>query len=63
MTGGAGDVLGCRLYGLDVVSGIDLFARRPRATEVADIVVEVGEPYDRAAEAPEGDVWVPEIVT
>ena len=54
---GAGAGFECRLYGLDVVSGIDLFARRPHAAEVADVAVELGEPCDPAVETPEGDVW------
>lgn len=57
-TGGAGDVFGCRLYGLDVLSEIDLFARRPRTTEGVDVLVELGESGCPTAQAPEGDLSV-----
>ena len=48
----------CRLYGLDIVSDIDLFARRDRLTDDADVRVELGETVPATTQVPEGDLAV-----
>jgi hypothetical protein len=53
--GGAG-AFGFRLYGLDVVSDIDLYARRPRATDGHDVRVSLGATVAATTEVPDGDL-------
>lgn len=49
---------GCRLYGLDVTSEIDLYARRDRLTDDADVRVELGATVPATGRVPEGDLAV-----
>lgn len=46
----------CRLYGLDVVSDLDLFTRRPRSADGADVRVHLGAPVPATRQVPPGDV-------
>lgn len=50
------DSHGCRLYGLDIVSELDLFARRVRVTEGADVRVGLGATVPATTELPVGDL-------
>lgn len=54
MTGGSG----CRLYGLDVVSQIDLHTSRARATDGVDVRVVLGPSVPATHEVPAGDLAV-----
>ncbi len=46
----------CRLYGLDVDSQIDLYARRAPATDGADVRVELGDTVPAETDVPVGDL-------
>lgn len=56
MTGSGESGLRCRLYGLDVLSQVDLFARRPGVATGADVRVTLGEPVPATQEVPDGDI-------
>lgn len=49
---------GCRLYGLDVMSEVDLYARRPAAGSQPDVRVLLGDPVPSARDVPEGELAV-----
>ncbi|WP_210502835.1 phosphoenolpyruvate carboxykinase (ATP) [Nocardioides xinjiangensis] len=46
----------CRLYGLDIVSEIDLCARRPRTATALPVTVRVGESVPATRVVPEGEL-------
>lgn len=48
----------CRLYGLDIVSEIDLYARRPTSADLADVRVVLGDTMPTTNEVPAGDLAV-----
>ena len=48
--------VGCRLYGLDVVSDLDLHTRRPRSTDRTDVRVLLGSSVEATTEVPAGDL-------
>ncbi|GAB3022491.1 hypothetical protein GCM10011376_27950 [Nocardioides flavus (ex Wang et al. 2016)] len=57
MTGtGGGAGFACRIYGLDVISDIDLHARRPLSATRHDVTVRLGETIPATQEVPEGEV-------
>jgi hypothetical protein len=44
----------CRLYGLDIVSEVDLYASRPPSATAPDVTVRLGEPVPATHDVPEG---------
>ena len=50
------DSYGCRLYGLDIASELDLYARRVRVTDGVDVRVGLGAAVPATTEAPVGDL-------
>ncbi len=54
--GGGGPRAGCRIYGLEIDSGLDLYTRRRRGPAEADVRVLLGSNVPHTREVPEGDL-------
>lgn len=53
---GGADGFSFRLYGLDIVSEVDLYARRSSSAAAPDVTVRMGEPVPATRDVPDGEL-------